>query len=744
MREVYWVWRRELAVTLRAPVLYVIGGLFLVVQGLAFAGLVGTLSDPRKPAPLGALLEGQLAGTLLTWVLQLVVLTLLGMRTIAEERRGGGWELLLTAQVSERAAVVGKWLAASTVYALLWVPTLAYLGVVAVFRQDAGGWDLASIVCGYTAAIALGAALLAWAVAASAATSTTLAAGGLGFALLCAWFLVGEVPALAPDLGTDHPVLAQALATISLRVRLTAFARGEVELVGVIVIAALATTGLSLAVVLACAGRRRTRELRVRALATLSFAATGVLATALAARSGCTWDASAHQRNSLDPGTLAVLSELEQPASLIVVEPTYGALEPLYAEVGHIADKMAQNGHVTVRRVDPATLPGGVPAAARVAGLQPKELESGGGVVVKLGTQRRVVGVFELATLEGGAGTAPQIERLAVEQAIAGTLAELAQRAPVTVCATTGHGELSLDDADKQGADWVMIGNRLRGDGMTTRIADLADLVECNVVIVAGPIRELEPGDALALERFVAGGGGLLVAAASRPVPNGPDLAATGLEGVLAGKGLGLPLAVAIDPSLAIREVPGALMITTGFAKPPVASPAVPGAAASINASFIARRRVLMFQPRAVAAKRGAVPLISATAASWGETSFHTQPAKDESDLAGPIVLAAAGNRDRVIALGSAESFTTAALEGGASAGDLWLEHAVRWLANKPVPALAIAARTPDQVRLVMTDRERRAVVALSVAGIPLAWLVVGGALVLWRRRRRAGSDGAS
>src|SRR5262249_39745075 len=67
MRTLYWVWRRELAVTLRAPIIYVIGGLFLVVQGLAFAGLVTALSDPIHPAPLGALLEGQLAGTLLTW-----------------------------------------------------------------------------------------------------------------------------------------------------------------------------------------------------------------------------------------------------------------------------------------------------------------------------------------------------------------------------------------------------------------------------------------------------------------------------------------------------------------------------------------------------------------------------------------------------------------------------------------------------------------------------------------------------
>src|SRR3569623_3139142 len=177
---------------LRAPSLYVVGGRFLAVQGSAFAGRVGALSDPRKPAPLGARLEGQLAGTLLTWVLQLVVLTLLGMRTIADDKRGGGWELLLTARVGEGAAVVGKWLADVTIYALLWLPTRAYLGVVAIFRADGGGWDVASIACGYAGAIVVGAALLAWAVAARAATTTTLAAGALGFALMLQIFLVGE------------------------------------------------------------------------------------------------------------------------------------------------------------------------------------------------------------------------------------------------------------------------------------------------------------------------------------------------------------------------------------------------------------------------------------------------------------------------------------------------------------------------------------------------------------------------
>jgi hypothetical protein len=83
VRAAYWVWRRELHGMLRAPILYVVGGVFLAVQGIAFAGLVRALSEPGHAAPLGALLEGQRAGTLLTGVLSLVVVTLLGVRASA-------------------------------------------------------------------------------------------------------------------------------------------------------------------------------------------------------------------------------------------------------------------------------------------------------------------------------------------------------------------------------------------------------------------------------------------------------------------------------------------------------------------------------------------------------------------------------------------------------------------------------------------------------------------------------------
>ena len=132
------------------------------------------------------------------------------------------------------------------------------------------------------------------------------------------------------------------------------------------------------------------------------------------------------------------------------------------------------------------------------------------------------------------------------------------------------------------------------------------------------------------------------------------------VEAVLAADGLGLPVAIAIDPTLVLRELPGALLIFDGYADHP------------INQGFAKRRGTVWFQPRAVLVERGARPLVSATAESWGERDFTASPDKGPDDLAGPIAVAAIGSSNRVVAIGSAESLSTALLAGGASAG-IWL-----------------------------------------------------------------------
>ena len=184
-----------------------------------------------------------------------------------------------------------------------------------------------------------------------------------------------------------------------------------------------------------------------------------------------------------------------------------------------------------------------------------------------------------------------------------------------------------------------MVADRLRGEGIGVEDLDLALGIpgRCSVLLVAGPASPLSPAEALAIQTFVARG--------RRPVGRGAEPNAArgdsrrpGSRRVLAEEGLGLPPAIAVDPSLTVRELPGALLVVDGYTDHP------------INTGFRGARATLWFQPRAVIATGAAKPLVLASAASWGERDLEAAPPQqDADDLAGPVVLAAVGPH-RVIA----------------------------------------------------------------------------------------------
>ncbi len=753
LRRVWAVARLELHALLAAPVVYVIGALFLIVQGASFSSLVSAMADPERPAALGAVLELQLGGTVLGWSLWAMVLALLGMRAIAEAKKSGEWEALICAGVSERAAVLGKWLAHSALLALLWLPTTAYLGVVASYQRGGAGWDLCSIAAGYLGVWAIGAALLAWSLAASAVTSHPLVAAALGYLVLMVILLVGELPSIAPELVADAPGLGAAAAALGLRGHAAALARGEVTAEALAVIAGLGGVGLSAAVAAAGRGRRRAQEQGARALATALLAAAAVAAVALAGRSEASWDVSARAQNTLDDATLSVLAEVTRPIELVIVEPTLGALEPMFERAEEVLARMRRRQPLlSVRRLDPTTLPGGLAAAAQQAGIAAQDLAASGAIVVRAGARQRTLDFFALAELTASAA-GPEFARWSVERAVAARLAELVRSAPLTVCLTREHDELSLLPASPAGgqsvdeSDLVAMAARLGDDG--AKLVPLDDgpvPASCHVVWVAGPGRPLPPAMARELAAWVERGGGLVVSLASRKLDARGQLPASGLELLLAAAGIELLSAVAIDPSAQLGKG-GSLRVFDGYG------------AHAISEGFPRARATVWWTPRVLAVRAPAEALVRGSGESWGETDLMAPPVRGPDDVAGPVVLAAAvepaaqavrtagGGGEpssapgRIVVMGSMESLRSPMVTAGNSALDLWMARALRWAARRPLPAVPVADRAPDQVRLLMTRGERRSAAALCAVGIPLAWLGLG-VLLGWARRRRGQGGG--
>jgi ABC-2 type transport system permease protein len=129
MRHVPTLLRRELAAYFLSPMAFFILLAFQVIAWLNFWELVDNLSRPRvsfslRSEPMSWL---YIAGSTPFWIAMLVAVPALTMRLIAEERRSGTIEGLLTVPVTEAEVVLAKWLAGVVMYLVLLIPFLIYL-----------------------------------------------------------------------------------------------------------------------------------------------------------------------------------------------------------------------------------------------------------------------------------------------------------------------------------------------------------------------------------------------------------------------------------------------------------------------------------------------------------------------------------------------------------------------------------------------------------------------------------------
>lgn len=724
MRAAGHVAVRELAGMVRSPVAIVVAVAFLVVQGLSFTAVVAALSDPRQPGPLGAVLEGHFGGGLLHWTVQIAVVSLLAMRTVAESRRAGTWEVLITAPVGEGAAVVGAWLGAVLFYALLWIPTLAYLIVLQVYAPAGASFDPGPIAAAYLGELVVGASFLAVGVAASAATANQIVAGVATFAALLVLLMAGEA---------GDGALSRA---ISVRVHLAGFARGEIGAATVVFHAGLAVTALSAAATLARAGRRHPSDVAARGVATGLCGVIAALAVVVAVRHPRELDVTATRQHTLAAESRAVLARVDAPVTLAIVPPAAAVFDPVYAIVERAAARMARaQPLVSVERVDPARDAGRAAEIARLAGTDQRMVERGGAVLVARGERRAAVLLVDLADYGLDAHGQPAVARLSAEEALVEALAGVLDDDPASVCATSGHGELPIAPTDDH-FDVAIAAGRLRRDGIA--VDDVGSVaagvpVGCDVVAVLGPRLPLSAAEASAVAEHVQRGGALLVAAASREAPGG-GLAPTGLEPVLTRHGLELVTAVIIELGEPL-DLPLSFRVSRGYGE----HPSVRGFAEWRPTAWQLVRPVRV-QP---AAGLTQVPLVSTTARSFATrdlTGAAEATTPTDPDLLGPLHVAVRARADGgpVVAIGSAESLSSVIALAGQGAGDVLLASLLADLAGRPRPDLALPDRTPAQVRLVMTRGERRAVFALCVVVLPLGFAATGTAAALWRRRRRS------
>jgi ABC-2 type transport system permease protein len=194
---------RDFRSAFESPLAYVLIAAFLAVSGLLFSTFLLGFSDFSETVRQAAIAQGDLSLThrisldrgvvtpTLNWIaaLLLLLVPLLTMRALAEEKRQGTMELLMTAPVSPASIVLGKFLGALGIACAAIALTVTQpLILSAIAAPDAG-----ALAAGYLGLFLVAAALTSLGILASALTGSPVAAAFLGGAFMIATVLLGVI-----------------------------------------------------------------------------------------------------------------------------------------------------------------------------------------------------------------------------------------------------------------------------------------------------------------------------------------------------------------------------------------------------------------------------------------------------------------------------------------------------------------------------------------------------------------------
>lgn len=201
MHNIWTIAKREYDQYFSSPVAYAVAFFILLVIGAIFYffGLVAA-SAQQGSAPGVDIVTYPLATMLV------LVVPAITTRLLAEERRLGTIELLLTAPVRDWELIVGKWLGGFLLMLTIVAFTLVYPVILNQLIDP--GIDQGPLISGYLGLILMCAALVAIGVFVSSLFSNQIAAFAATMGLLIfLWWILGPVSRAAGSLGTASDII---------------------------------------------------------------------------------------------------------------------------------------------------------------------------------------------------------------------------------------------------------------------------------------------------------------------------------------------------------------------------------------------------------------------------------------------------------------------------------------------------------------------------------------------------------
>jgi ABC-2 type transport system permease protein len=242
MSNVLAIAEKELRSYFASPIAYVIIGFFAFVFGWFY--LVSLTFFMQASMQMGMPGAGQVNINSMAIrpllqnvsVVALFVLPLITMRTYAEEKRTGTIELLLTSPVTDAQIILGKFLGAVTLYALMLAVTWIHVAILFIY----GNPEWKPILSGYLGLLLMGASFLSIGLLISSLTRNQIVAGMVTFSVL---LLMWTVSWMADSAG---PMMQKVLMALSITDHFDDFSKGVIALNHLVYYLSFITFGLFL------------------------------------------------------------------------------------------------------------------------------------------------------------------------------------------------------------------------------------------------------------------------------------------------------------------------------------------------------------------------------------------------------------------------------------------------------------------------------------------------------------------
>jgi len=244
MRNILAIASKELRSYFAGPIAYIAIGLWALLYGYFYVAILqffvrnsmqmmGQMGGPQSMNVNQQLIRPLLQNVT---IMMLFVLPMVTMRTYSEEKRSGTIELLLTSPLSDLQIIMGKFLGAMGLYAVMLLVTVPHIALLFIY----GNPEWKPILTAYLGLLLLGGCFISLGLLISSLTKNQIVAGMVTFAVFLMLWIITWIGSFS------GPTVDQLTQYLSIIDHLDDFSKGVLDTKHLIYYVSFITFGLFL------------------------------------------------------------------------------------------------------------------------------------------------------------------------------------------------------------------------------------------------------------------------------------------------------------------------------------------------------------------------------------------------------------------------------------------------------------------------------------------------------------------